>query len=105
MAFESDEVGRAPAVATTLIAAILKDLFKRSSVSGCEKEGAHGLVESMSCRFWCGTTAHDIERHGMSHVLASLFPDVNGRLQVHPVILAGSNAFGRPGNRAVTSGR
>jgi hypothetical protein len=73
----------------TSSAAILENLFEISGIGGGEEESAHGLIKCVACRFWRGAAAHDVERHGMSHVLASFFPDVDGRLQVHAVILAG----------------
>jgi hypothetical protein len=89
MPLESYKVGRLPVVAVTLIAAILENLFKGAGIGGGEKERAHGLIERVACRVRSGAAAHDVQRHGMGHVLVSFFPDVDGRLQVHAASLAG----------------
>ena len=80
MPLQSDEVGGNPLIAAMLITTIFQNLFKGAGIGGCEKECADSLVERAARRVWSGAAAHDIQRHGMSHVLAPFFPDVYGRL-------------------------
>ena len=76
-------------IAVVLVAAILENLFEGASIGGGEEKRAHGFIERVACGVRSGATAHDVQRHGMGHVLVSLFPDVDGRLQVHAASLAG----------------
>ncbi|HEX3528797.1 MAG TPA: hypothetical protein VH988_17185 [Thermoanaerobaculia bacterium] len=89
MPLESYEVGRLPVTAVTFIATILENLFKGAGIGGGEEERAHGLIECVACSVRSGAAAHDVQRYGMGHVLISLFPDADCRLQVHAASLAG----------------
>jgi len=89
MPFDSYKVRRLPVVAVTFIAAILENLFEGTGVGGGQEECAHGLIKRVASRVRSGAAAHDVQRHGMGYILVSLFPDVDGRLQVHAASLAG----------------
>ena len=89
MPLQSDEVGGDPLIAAVLVAAVLQNLLEGAGIGGREKECAYSLVERATCRVRSGAAAQDIQRHGVGHVLAPLFPDVYGRLQMHAASLAG----------------
>lgn len=65
-------------VIAALISSLFQYLVKSPHFGRGGKEQANRLVKRLACLFRGFSTAHDIERHGMSDKPVPFFPNLNG---------------------------